>query len=300
MGNFLSRSKNKNKQQITKDNQIESEQEREERELIEYYFSNDFDSLDLLHTYHFFKRCLFQSNFSSPIEDKLIQGCKVLDIGCGPGTWLLDLSNKYENSLFFGLDIKSIFPLEIKPNNLEFIEADIFNGLPFRDNEFDFARIDNMCLILTVEQWDFALSELIRVTKSGGYIEVADRRNDYDDEGPIFDRLSKGVWSTCSKRNVDVDLIFNLDSKFELQPNIEKVHRAEKKCIVGPNGGKIGQVFQDLVVTYFSLEMSIKNLSIELGISEQEFKNMVEKDLIEEFKQTYPECTHIRFWAQKQ
>ena len=32
---------------------------------------------------------------------------------CGPGTWLLDLSNNYEDSNFFGLDIKPIFPQEV-------------------------------------------------------------------------------------------------------------------------------------------------------------------------------------------
>ncbi|GBB85084.1 hypothetical protein RclHR1_11660004 [Rhizophagus clarus] len=299
MGNKNSHLKHK-QQKIPEFDKIESEQEGQEK-LLDYYLSTDARSIDRLHMYHFLIAYIFQSNFSSPIEDKLIKGgCKVLDIGCGPGTWLLDLSNKYENSHFIGVDIKPIFPQEIKPKNLEFIEVDVTNGLSFRDDEFDFTHVENMGIIFTPEQWDFVLSEIIRVTKPGGYIEVSDRRNSYVGEGPIFRKISDALWASCSERNIDTNLIYDLDLKIELQPNIGKVHRIENDLIIGPNGGKIGLIFQDLVFSYYLSEMAIKNLSEEIGISEEEYKNMVEKDLIEEFKQTNPECAHVRFWVQKQ
>ncbi|PKK69123.1 S-adenosyl-L-methionine-dependent methyltransferase [Rhizophagus irregularis] len=192
MGNKNSHIKNKRSsiKKIPEFEKIESEQERQE-ELLDYYLSTDTGSIDRLHMYHFLKGYIFQGNFSSPIEDIIIEGgCKVLDIGCGPGTWLLDLSNKYENSYFFGVDIKPIFPREIKPNNLEFIEADVTNGLSFRDNEFDLTHADLMGLMFTPEQWDIVLSELIRVTKPGGYIEISDRRNSFVGVGPIYRRLT--------------------------------------------------------------------------------------------------------------
>ncbi|CAB4402184.1 unnamed protein product [Rhizophagus irregularis] len=301
MGNKNSHIKNKRSsiKKIPEFEKIESEQERQEK-LLDYYLSTDTGSIDRLHMYHFLKGYIFQGNFSSPIEDIIIEGgCKVLDIGCGPGTWLLDLSNKYENSYFFGVDIKPIFPREIKPNNLEFIEADVTNGLSFRDNEFDLTHADLMSLMFTPEQWDIVLSELIRVTKPGGYIEISDRRNSFVGVGPIYRRLTDSIWASFLKRNIDAKLIYNLDSKFELQPNIGKVHRIEKDLIVGPNGGKIGLVFQDIAVSYFNSDMTCKVVSEEIGISEEEYKNMAEK-LVEEFKQTNTECVHVRFWAQKQ
>jgi hypothetical protein len=95
-------------------------------------------------------------------------------------------------------------------------------------------------------------------------------------------------------------LIYNLDSKFELQPNIGKVHRIEKDLIMGPNGGKAGLVMQDISISFYASELAVKSLSKEIGISEEEYKNMAEKDLIEEYKQTSPVITHVRFWAQKQ
>ncbi|GBC03629.1 hypothetical protein RclHR1_05220006 [Rhizophagus clarus] len=278
---------------------IESEEERKEK-LLDYYLSTDAGSIDRLHMYHFLRGYIFQGNFSSPIENKLIKGgCKVLDIGCGPGTWLLDLSNKYENSHFFGVDIKPIFPQEIKPNNLEFIETDVTNGLSFHDNEFDLTHAELMSLMFTPQQWDFVLSELIRVTKPGGYIEIADRRSGYVGEGPIFRRLTGSMWESHLNRNIDVKLVYNLDSKLKLLSNIGKVHRIEKDFIVGPNGGKIGLVFQDIAMSFFNSDIACEFISKEMGISEKEYKNMIE-ELDEEFKQTSTECVHVRFWAQKQ
>lgn len=45
--------------------------------------------------------------------------------------------------------------------------------------------------------------------------------------------------------------------------------------------------------------MRTKVLNEELGISEEEHKNMVE-NLVDEFKLTSAECVHFRFWTKKQ
>ncbi|CAB4398835.1 unnamed protein product [Rhizophagus irregularis] len=106
----------------------------------------------------FFLKNTFQNNFSFLIEDNSIRGCKVLDVGCSPGTWLLELSNTYTSSQFIGLDMKPIYPQqEIKP-----------------------------------------------------------------------------IYDSSLKRNVDMDLTCNLDSIFESHSNITKIHRDERKTIIGP------------------------------------------------------------------
>ncbi|CAB4474706.1 unnamed protein product [Rhizophagus irregularis] len=222
MGNISSHFKNKRStiKKIPKFDQIESEQERQEK-ILSYLSSNDFDSIDRLHMYHFLKRYIFQNNFSSPIEDKLIKGgCKVLDARSGTGTWLLQANMKI----------------------LIFLESKIYHYIHKR------------------------------VTKPGGYIEVSDRRNSNNGEGPILRKVSEAFWATRSKQNVDFKLIYNLDSKFELQPNIGKVHRIEKDLIMGPNGGKSGLVMQDISISFYASELAVKSLSKEIGISEEEYK----------------------------
>ncbi|CAG8577362.1 1968_t:CDS:2 [Funneliformis caledonium] len=167
---------------------------------VNRYLASDIDYVENVHAFHFVKRHLFQSNFSSPIEEKIIQGgCNVLDVACGSGTWLLDLSSNYEDSHFFGLDFQAIYPQEIKPPNLNFIEADILDGLPFPDNEFDFVHQDTMTRILQKNQWEFILSELIRVTKPGGYIEISEPIQTFNGYGQIMQKL----FNSCKCRFCD-------------------------------------------------------------------------------------------------
>src|SRR5689334_2765213 len=60
----------------------EEEEEEEEEIQTKFYLPNNDCDIDRQHTHHFIKKILFQSNFSSPIEDKLIQGkSKILDVG---------------------------------------------------------------------------------------------------------------------------------------------------------------------------------------------------------------------------
>ncbi|GBC09800.1 hypothetical protein RclHR1_09110007 [Rhizophagus clarus] len=229
----------------------------EEKELADYYLSNnDFNDLDRQHMHNFIIKYIFQGSFSAPVEENLTLGCKVLDVACGPATWLLDLASKYENSIFFGLDIKPIFPREIKPSNLKFVQADILNRLPFRDNNFEFTHIESMVNILTTGQWDFVLSELIRS-------------------------------------------IIHLNSILESKQNIGTVHRDEKIVIFGPNGGKAGLTYQEVVTLFLTTNLAVKELSAEMRIPEERFKKMIEY-LKEELKGNYTSKGHVlRFWAQK-
>jgi hypothetical protein len=83
MGNKNSRSKHERSliKNIQEFNQIESDQERHEK-FLEYYFSTSTDSIDRFHVFHFLRQYIFQSNFSSPVEENLIRGgYKVLDVG---------------------------------------------------------------------------------------------------------------------------------------------------------------------------------------------------------------------------
>ena len=54
----------------------------EDEKELSYHLANEDGDIDRNHIFHFLKKCLFQNNFSSPIEDKLTQGgSKVLDVG---------------------------------------------------------------------------------------------------------------------------------------------------------------------------------------------------------------------------
>ena len=53
------------------------------------------------------------------------------------------------------------------------------------------------------------------------------------------------------------------------------------------------------MILFFTTDVAIETLSGELGVSKELFKNMVKKEPLEELKQTSPESSTLRFWAQK-
>ncbi|CAG8825008.1 20368_t:CDS:2, partial [Dentiscutata erythropus] len=71
------------------------------------------DRLALQH--HIFKY-IWQSNFSTPVNEKLETGAKVLDFGCGTATWLIDLSSQYPKSTFFGVEKPSSVLRNLTPS----------------------------------------------------------------------------------------------------------------------------------------------------------------------------------------
>ncbi|CAG8667032.1 18947_t:CDS:2 [Gigaspora margarita] len=172
---------------------------------------NDKD-IDRMHEQHFLFQHIWECNFSSPIERTLHEPAIVLDVGCGPGTWLLEMSTTYPQSQFYGIDIAHAFPKEIKPGNLEFIQSDITNGIKFDDDYFDFVRMSLLATFLQEDKWVRVLRELIRVLKPGGYIEIIEHELQYN-IGPCFSTLV----TPCSAHGGQTGKVFEelLKSYFE-------------------------------------------------------------------------------------
>ncbi|CAG8652386.1 5528_t:CDS:2 [Funneliformis mosseae] len=252
-----------------------------EGEKPKYYLPNDSNDIDGLHLIHFLKKHLYHNNFSVPIEENLIQGgYKVLD-----------------DSYFFGLDIMPVFPIEIKPKNLEFIESDIFKGLPFPDNVFDFVHQSSMLFAVRTDQWDYVISELIRVTKPGGFIELVEFTGSQNN-GPALTNLYDIYQDSCSQRGVDLLLTCNLNNIIQANGNITKVQNDTRSFLIGPNGGKLGMVMQDIFLMYNTSVTSIEHLSSKQGISKVVVKNML-NDIVKELEETKPEINISRFWTRK-
>ncbi|KAG2185212.1 hypothetical protein INT44_002002, partial [Umbelopsis vinacea] len=140
-----------------------------------YFFPMDEIEQDRLHGQHFGLKALFNGNLLAPVRDTvdLENHCHVLDVGCGPGSWLLDLATSHPNSKFVGVDIVDMFPSTIKPPNTEFHVANVLDGLPmFSDNSFDLVQMRLFASVLKGDQWIKTLTELKRVCRPGGMIQL--------------------------------------------------------------------------------------------------------------------------------
>ncbi|KAI8082674.1 S-adenosyl-L-methionine-dependent methyltransferase [Gilbertella persicaria] len=139
-----------------------------------YWYPNDDQELDRLVGEHFALKTLFNGNipeglfekFSIPVEDN----AKILDLGCGPGTWIMDVATELPNSELVGVDISDVFPSDIRPSNVSFKLNNILDGIAFPDNTFDIVHFRFFCIALRSEEWIPVLKEIMRVLKPGGII----------------------------------------------------------------------------------------------------------------------------------
>src|SRR3954449_63178 len=103
------------------------------------------------------------------------------------------MANEFPRSHFTGIDITPVFPREGKPDNANFIETNLLDGLPYEDNTFDYVHMRYLIAAFSKTDWDIAIHELIRVTKVGGIIEIVEDEIEPRNDGPI----SRLLFSAC-------------------------------------------------------------------------------------------------------
>ncbi|KAI9279343.1 hypothetical protein BY458DRAFT_452254 [Sporodiniella umbellata] len=136
-----------------------------------YMLPKDNREIDRLHDQHFIAKELLGFNIMEEAFELLDfeKGkLRVLDICCGPATWLCEESLEHPNCHFAGIDMCNLWPQDIRPMNLHFAEANVLDGLPYADQSFDFIQIRFSELSFKTNEWSFILSEIKRVLKSGG------------------------------------------------------------------------------------------------------------------------------------
>lgn len=142
-----------------------------------YLLTQNNDEQDRMVAQHYLLRTGFGSDFNSPIRTQLQKGIVVLDVGCGPGTWTMEMSTAFPKSTFIGIDQSAFYPRDIKPRNCHFRTCGSLveqQELPFPDNSIDYIYQRDMNWGLTGQTWQPLLLEYQRILKPGGWIECVE------------------------------------------------------------------------------------------------------------------------------
>ncbi len=105
-------------------------------------------------------------------------GDKILDIGCGKGFLLYDLTQAVPGVEVKGIDISEYAILNAKEEIKDFVQVANATSLPFKDDEFDFVFSLNTIHNLYCQDAFQALKEMERVGKKNKYICVESYRNE--------------------------------------------------------------------------------------------------------------------------
>ncbi|CAG8437519.1 4419_t:CDS:2 [Ambispora gerdemannii] len=119
-------------------------------------------------------------------------------------------------NLDFGIDLSPIFPTEGFPLNVEFIQYNVLDVLPYEDSSFDFVHEKFMVSAFTEEQWKKnVIPEIIRLTRPDGWVELLERDTFIISDGNATTRIAKAFKDFMRSRGMN--------------------------SIIGKKGGKTGQ-----------------------------------------------------------
>ncbi|KAI8974690.1 S-adenosyl-L-methionine-dependent methyltransferase [Pilobolus umbonatus] len=195
---------------------------------------------------------IINSNYHAPIKEELEQGIHVLDSGCGPATWTLDMAEAYPNSKFTGLDVSCVFPEIVRPPNVQFQICNIAKEIPFADDTFDYFHQRMLVLGLTKNGWNKALENAYRVLKPGGIIELVEPIVRFHCMGPHLTELQKDLGDLLVKK----EMVHDIGSR--LGHLLRRTGFKEIKVVTRPipvnHSSKIGELYwQDLYHGYKNL-----------------------------------------------
>lgn len=117
----------------------------------------------------------------------------ILEAGCGPGMFLVELAKKYEECEIIGIDISCdrVGKANEKLGGHANAEAQVASvyDLPFPDNHFDF--IYSRFLFEYLEKPELAAKELYRVCKPDGILFIQDLDNQFTFYPALSDNLNE-------------------------------------------------------------------------------------------------------------
>ncbi len=122
---------------------------------------------------------------------------RVLDVGCGPGGWLIEVARTYPTMLLVGVDASPRMisyaraQAQADPVNdrIEFHVMDALGRLDFPAASFDLVNLRLGISFLRTWDWPKLLSEMLRVTCPGGVIRLTEGEMGSQSNSPALTRL---------------------------------------------------------------------------------------------------------------
>ncbi|ORZ25854.1 S-adenosyl-L-methionine-dependent methyltransferase, partial [Absidia repens] len=216
-------------------------------ETSQYLLPRDDQEIDRLHEAHFLTKELLGCNVMADATKHLDfqgGGLQILDVCCGPATWLCETSLEYPSCQFVGIDMSNIWPQVIRPANLEFIEASVLRGLPFPDKAFDFVQLRFVSLAFKTNEWTYLLTEIRRILRDGGILQCIDLDMQIISDDQDVKHYLQHFDVLCNTRGLDPSAGAKLDMM--LNDHNLSILQSEYREIPLGWGGPLGDGFMNI------------------------------------------------------
>jgi SAM-dependent methyltransferase len=197
----------------------------------------DPSEIDRLDIQHYVLREHLGANYLAPLG----QPARILDVGCGTGLWASELCAEFPRAQVVGFDlVPSKRPW---PAGYCFVRGNLLQGLPFADDRFDFVHQRLLMAGVPVKDWARTVTELVRVTHPGGWLELVEGEFDIAPAGPATGRMLEVTWRLYQQAGLDsTGIIFRSLAEHPRRAGLMDVESREIVLPLGEWGGRIGSL----------------------------------------------------------
>ncbi|KAJ7730919.1 hypothetical protein B0H14DRAFT_3616644 [Mycena olivaceomarginata] len=227
----------------------------------------------------------------------------VLEIGTGPGLWIMDLVKSVDTSIsMFAIDIESrMFPVS-PPKKIEFC-VESATRLPAEWTD-TFSLVHQRLLMAGLQRsdWPIVLGEIHRVLRPGGWVQLGESAawgGQYPGK-PCLEKLAAMVRSICSSRNLNLDCAKDMP-KMLADAGFVEVQSESRMQRVGKWDGESGVINRINQVAVFKAYKTpvLKAGGIGYVSSEEEYDLLLEGVEREWDEIPGTEKEFLIFWAKK-
>ncbi|MGH2479699.1 MAG: methyltransferase domain-containing protein, partial [Ktedonobacteraceae bacterium] len=190
------------------------------REDVPYALPKDLEEGQRLNFQHYIIRYILRGNHAVLLDQSVKN---ILDVGSGTGIWGHEIARAFPLARVYGLDLEPPHTISLAapaiamPDNYHFIQGNVLKGLPFPDNMFDYVHQRLLFLGVPQNSWPAVISELLRVTRPGGWVEIYEADILFPDAGPATRELNSWTSQFMRMRGVDTTQMRQLGNLFRQQ-----------------------------------------------------------------------------------
>lgn len=231
-----------------------------------YLLPKDLAESNRLDFQHYVIRYALNGNFVAPIQ----QPRAILDVGCGTGRWAREMAAQFPGAHVAGVDLVEPRPPmdaagtaslaahdgdgsgsgSAHDGSYTFTTANVLEGLPFGDGDFDFVHQRLLFLAIPAEQWPRVVRELARVTAPGGWVELVES-SELVNPGPATEAIQRWTGTLGRKRGVDL-LAAQKIGEYLQAAGLRPVERRILHVPLGHEGGRLGEMMEQNMIAAFS------------------------------------------------